>query len=306
MNKKILIVILGPTAVGKTTVGIKLAKEFGTEIISADSRQFFKEMNIGTAKPSKEELLSVKHHFINSHSIEDEYNVGMFEHDALKTLDTIFQKNDIAIMVGGSGLYINAVCNGFDNIPEANIKIRDTLTEIFKQEGIEYLQNKLKALDEEHYKKIDINNPHRLIRAIEVCMTTGKTYTELRKGEKQKRNFTCIKIGLHIEREKLYTIINSRVDKMIFDGLINEVKSLSRFIAGTKLNALQTVGYKELFEHLEGKTDLTRAIELIKQNTRNFAKRQMTWFRKDLEIKWFNPDEVLAILKYISSVSKSI
>jgi len=287
MSGKTLIIILGPTAVGKTVVAIELAKQLDTEIISADSRQFFREMSIGTAKPSQEELKSVKHHFIDSLSIKDEYNVGMFERDALKTLQTIFEKKNAAILAGGSGLYINAVCDGFDEVPSGDKKIRAELTEAYKQKGIEYLQSALKKLDEEHYKKMDIKNPHRLIRAIEVCMSTGKPYSELRKGEKKKRDFSILKIGLNMDREKLYEKINSRVDEMMKAGLLEEVRSLAPFRARGNLNALQTVGYKELFEHLEGKYDLTRAIELIKQNTRNFAKRQMTWFRKDPGIKWF-------------------
>ena len=297
MNKKNLIVILGPTAVGKTKVAIDIAKKIDTEIISADSRQFFREMEIGTAKPGKEELASVKHHFINSLSVKDEYNVGMFEKDTLKILDSIFQKKDMAIMTGGSGLYINAVCNGFDKLPEANREIRSKIIETYKQEGIIYLQHTLKRLDEEHYKKIDIKNPHRLIRAIEVCMTTGKSYSKLRIGEKQKRSFSSIKIGLNMEREKLYQKINTRVDEMIKAGLLDEVKSLVKY---KSLNSLQTVGYKELFEYLEEKTSLEKAIDLIKQNSRNFAKRQMTWFRKDQDIKWFEPNELENILDYIN------
>lgn len=287
-NNKFLIVVLGPTAVGKTTFAIDLANEFDTEIISADSRQFFREMNIGTAKPNKEELRQVKHHFINSLSIQDEYNVGMFEREALKTIETIFKKKDIAIMVGGSGLYINAVCNGFDDMPEADNGIRKQLTLLYQDKGIELLQKKLKESDEEHYNKIDLSNPHRLIRAIEVCMITGKKYSDFRKRENKNRTFTSIKIGLNIEREELYKKINLRVDDMMKSGLLEEVKSLSGF---KHLNSLNTVGYKEIFEYLEEKTDLQSAIEKIKQHTRNFAKRQLTWFRKDKDIKWFYPAE---------------
>ncbi len=309
---KHLIIILGPTAVGKTAVAIDIAKKLGTEIISSDSRQFFKEMSIGTAKPSNQELKSVKHHFINSLSVQDEYNVGMFERDVLKALDKIFENKNTAVMAGGSGLYINAVCNGFDEVPVADKEIRANLLEMFKREGIEYLQKTLKKLDPEHYKKVDIKNPHRLIRAIEVCMATGKTYSELRKGEKKKRNFNVIKIGLNLDREKLYEKINKRVDCMMTEGLLEEVKALAPFRAGgIRLNSLQTVGYKELFAHLKAVSsgdnqspfrDLGSAVELIKQNTRNFAKRQMTWFRKDKDIKWFDPDEKEKISSYISSL----
>ena len=296
--RKFLIVICGPTAVGKTSVALELAKKFDTEIISADSRQFFREMNIGTAKPTADELKTVKHHFIDSLSVRDEYNVGMFERDTLKVLENLFEKKTRAVMAGGSGLYINAVCDGFDKVPEADKEIRDNLTEIYKREGIGYLQSTLKKLDEEHYRKIDIKNPHRLIRAIEVCMTTGKKYSELRKGEKQKRNFIPVKIGLNMEREKLYEKINSRVDKMMEEGLPEEVKSLWKY---KHHNSLKTVGYQELFGHLEGKYDLGKAVELIKQNTRNFAKRQMTWFRKDKGIQWFAPEDLGELLKFANS-----
>jgi len=285
---KFLIVVLGPTAVGKTAFAIDLAREFETEIISADSRQFFREMNIGTAKPSVKELQQAKHHFINSLSIQDEYNVGMFERDALQTIDTIFKKKNIAIMAGGSGLYINAVCNGFDKMPEADSEIRRQLTHVYQEKGVEFLQNKLRELDEKYYHMIDLSNPHRLIRALEVCMVTGKKYSDLRKKEIKNRPFTAIKIGLFVEREQLYKKIDLRVDEMIQSGLLEEVKSLSDY---KHLNALNTVGYKELFDHLEGQTDLQSAIERIKQHTRNFAKRQLTWFRKEKDIHWFTPIE---------------
>ncbi|HEY4799410.1 MAG TPA: tRNA (adenosine(37)-N6)-dimethylallyltransferase MiaA [Bacteroidia bacterium] len=285
---KFLIVVLGPTAVGKTAFAIDLAREFETEIISADSRQFFREMNIGTAKPSVKELQQAKHHFINSLSIHDEYNVGMFERDALQTIDTIFKKKNIAIMAGGSGLYINAVCNGFDKMPEADSEIRRQLTHVYQEKGVEFLQNKLRELDEKYYHMIDLSNPHRLIRALEVCMATGKKYSDLRKKEIKNRPFTAIKIGLFVEREQLYKKIDLRVDEMIQSGLLEEVKSLSDY---KHLNALNTVGYKELFDHLEGQTDLQSAIERIKQHTRNFAKRQLTWFRKEKDIHWFTPIE---------------
>lgn len=296
MNKNLLVVILGPTASGKTSLAIDLAKKFDTEIISADSRQFFREMNIGTAKPSAKQLQSVKHHFINSLSVKDEYNVGAFEKEALHAINTIFQKRNIAILAGGSGLYINAVCNGFDDIPKADKKIREQLSILYKEKDIEGLRERLKALDEDYYKKIDISNPHRLIRAIEVCLITGIPYSSLRKGKKQTRNFTTIKIGLNTERSNLYKIINERVDDMMNNGLLEEVKSLAEY---KNINSLQTVGYKELFEYLEGTINLERAVELIKQNTRNFAKRQLTWFRKDETIKWFGINEEENIISYI-------
>jgi len=297
-GEKTLIVILGPTAVGKTSLAIDIANELCTEIISADSRQLFREMNIGTAKPNEEELQSVKHHFINSLSIQEDYNAGMFEREALKVLEIIFQNKNTAVMAGGSGMYINAVCNGFDEVPEADKQIRTNIIEMYKREGIDYLRDTLKKLDEKHYKKIDIKNPHRLIRALEVCMITGIPYSELRKEKKQKRNFTSIKIGLTIEREKLYERINTRVDEMMKQGLLDEVRTLIKY---KQKNSLQTVGYKELFDFIEGKHDLNRAVELIKQNTRNFAKRQMTWFRKDKEIIWFDSNEKEKIMQHLQS-----
>jgi tRNA dimethylallyltransferase len=300
MVKKHLVVILGPTAVGKTKTAIDVAKEFDTEIISADSRQFFREMEIGTAKPDKSDLQSVKHHFINSLSVHDEFNVGMFEQQALKTLDLIFAQKHKAILVGGSGLYINAICHGFDQLPAADPEIRSDLNKIYTQQGIGYLQQMLKKLDPEHYGKTDINNPHRMLRALEVCLLTGKTYSELRIGQKQKRNFNSVKIGLTMEREKLYAKINTRVDEMIKSGLLNEVRSMIKY---KNLNALQTVGYKELFEHLDGKSTLEETVDRIKQNTRNFAKRQMTWFRRDKEIKWFDSVNAASILQYIREVA---
>jgi len=305
-GEKYLIVILGPTAVGKTSLAIDIATQLDTEIISADSRQFYREMNIGTAKPSAEELKKVKHHFNNSLSITDEYNVGKFEKDALQVLNKIFVKKNVAVMAGGSGLYIHAVCNGFDSVPEADKEVRENLSALYKEKGIEALQGMLKKLDSPHYKKVDIKNPHRLIRAIEVCMVTGKPYSELREsdkgqgaGEKKKRQFTTIKIGLELGREELYARINARVDEMMKQGLLEEVKSLK---AHRHRNSLNTVGYKELFDYLDGKCDLQTAIEKLKQNTRNFAKRQLTWFRRDKEIKWFSPNGSDEIVKHILSI----
>ena len=306
MNKKYLIVVVGPTAVGKTSFAIDVAKELSSEIISADSRQFFKEMNIGTAKPSEEELKTVKHYFINSLSIKDEYNVGIYERDTLKLLDKIFETTNVAVLAGGSGLYINAVCNGFDKVPPADKEIRTQLEKLYKESGIEALCSLLKKYDDEHYKKIDLSNPHRLIRAIEVCIATGEKYSDLRKKDNgdpssiiRHRSFEILKIGLHMEREKLYERINTRVDEMMNKGLLEEVRSLAALRKEGKLNSLQTVGYKELFDFIDGKTELTRAVELIKQNTRNFAKRQMTWFRKDDTIKWFDANERESILQFI-------
>ena len=300
---KFLVVVLGPTAVGKTSLAIQLAKELSTEIISADSRQFYREMNIGTAKPSAGQLKEVKHHFINSLSVQDEYNAGMFERDAVKVLEKIFEKNKTAVMAGGSGLYINAVCNGFDEVPRADKELRANLTALYKEYGIVELQEQLKRLDADHYRKVDIKNPHRLIRAIEVCMLTGKKYSELRKTDSahpssviRHRPFTPIKIGLELGREELYARINARVDEMMKSGLLEETKSLK---AHRHRNSLHTVGCKEMFDFFEGKRDLSRTVELIKQNTRNFAKRQLTWFKKDKEINWFNAHSSQAVIDFV-------
>lgn len=307
-SNKTLIIICGPTAVGKTTLAINLAKKLSTEIISADSRQFFRELTIGTAKPSIKELNEVKHHLINSLSVYDDYNVGVFEKDALAILKNIFSKKNTAIMVGGSGLYIQAICKGFDEVPSANKEVRKQITEQYEKEGIESLRITLKKLDEEHYDKVDQSNPHRMIRAIEVCLTTGKRYSQMRQQEnkndnKNIREFNIIKIGLTIERVQLYEKINARVDDMMQQGLLEEVKQLASTIKQQKLNALKTVGYQELFDYLNGMHDLPDAIDLIKQNTRNFAKRQMTWFKKDKDIVWFNPNNEDKILEYIQSRS---
>lgn len=295
-RKKFLLVIAGPTAIGKTSLAIRLAKLFQTEIISADSRQFFREMNIGTAKPSDKELAEIKHHFINTISVADNYDAGQYEHEASALLNELFKKYDLVIMAGGSGMYINAVCNGFDDIPEVNENIREQLNTTYKKEGIFPLQEQLSELDPEYYKTIDLNNPQRLIRALEICLSTGQPYSSFRKGKGKARDYTIIKIGLNTDREQLYKRINQRVDEMIEAGLIDEVKNLIKY---KHLNALQTVGYKELFNHLDGEQSLQRAIEQIKQNTRNFAKRQLTWFKKDASIKWFEPGDIAEISEYV-------
>ncbi len=284
---KTLIVIAGPTAVGKTAVAIELAKKLKAEIISADSRQFFKEMSIGTAKPTDVELSQAEHHFINSHSITENFSVGDFEKQVLALLEIIFQKHDTVILVGGSGLYIKAICEGFDELPTASPQIRESLNLEFKEKGIVYLQEKLKLADPVYYQQVDLNNPQRIIRALEVTESTGKPFSSYRKAETNKRPFQIIKIGLNLPREVLYQRINQRVDDMITQGLVEEARSLLPY---RDLNALNTVGYAELFDYFDGKTDLKTAVELIKQNTRRFAKRQLTWFRKDEEIKWMSAD----------------
>ena len=297
MPSNTLIVIVGPTAIGKTALSIALAKTFHCPIVSADSRQFFKEMDIGTAKPTPNEMQGVPHYFINSHSITDDYNVGKYESDAIALLEKLFQTNEKIILAGGSGLYVDAICKGFDELPEAEPGIRNIINSILKTDGIEGLQKLLKELDISYYNKVDLSNPQRLIRALEVCLTTGKPYSDFRKGRIKKRDFNTIKIGINTSRELLYNRINQRVDDMMTKGLLEEVKSLQEY---KHLNALQTVGYKELFDYLENNSDLKSAVELIKQNTRRFAKRQLTWFRRDKDIKWFEPNDVEEIMSYVN------
>jgi len=303
--KRTLIVIAGPTAIGKTALAIELAQRLNTEIISADSRQFYREMNIGTAKPSANELAFAPHHLINFLSIHDEYNAGRFEEDALKSIEQIFFKKETAILCGGSGLYIDIVCKGADKLPSRNSEIRNELNKLYQESGIEELQKRLADLDPEFYNQVDQNNPHRLIRALEVCILTGKKYSELRKGKKQQRPFNIIKIGLEDEREKVYQRINERVDEMMKQGLLEEAKTL---YPHRHLNALQTVGYKELFDYLDNKTSLEEAINLIKQHTRNYAKRQWTWFRKDKEIHWFGSIQFEEITMFLDNkgIKKSL
>lgn len=282
---KYLISIVGPTAIGKTALSIKLANYFKTEIISADSRQFFKEMSIGTAAPSKVELAAAKHHLIHHKSIQDIYNVGAFEKDALKNINKLFLTHNVVIMVGGSGLYVDAVTKGLDEFPEVDANIRETLNNNLQNIGLPYLQNQLKELDTVAYNSIAIDNPHRVIRALEVCIGTGKPYSSFLNKKNIKRNFKTITIGLTAEREIIYNRINQRVDIMMQQGLLNEVKNLLPF---KDLNALNTVGYKELFNYLDEEWTLDFAISEIKKNSRRFAKRQLTWFKKDDNTLWFD------------------
>lgn len=280
-----LICIVGPTAIGKTALSIKLAQYFNTEIISADSRQFFKEMSIGTAAPSPDELASSKHHFIHHKSIDDNYNVGAFEKDVISLLDEKFKENSIMIMVGGSGLYLDAVTTGLDDFPVIDPNIRVELNQKLENQGLESLQKQLEILDKTSFDQISIDNPHRVIRALEICMGTGKPYSSFLKASNTKRDFDIIKIGLTAERDHIYHRINQRVDAMVAAGLVEEATSLLAF---KHLNALNTVGYKEIFGFLEGAYSLDFAISEIKKNSRRFAKRQLTWFRKDDSIKWFH------------------
>lgn len=295
MHNKHLIVIVGPTAVGKTKLCIELAQYFKIAILSADSRQFYKEMSIGTAKPTIEEMKGVPHYFVNNLSIHEEYNAGKFEKDALSVLENIYQKDDFAILTGGSGLYINAVCDGIDDIPKST-EIRDQLNHVKDEEGLESLTNKLYQVDPDYYKLVDLNNPQRVIRALEVYRFTGKPYSTFLTNKAIKRDFNIVKIGLELPREELYVRINNRMDLMVEAGLFEEVKNLEPF---KSYNALQTVGYKEVFDFLDGLYNKEEAIRLLKRNSRRYAKRQLTWFRKDNQIHWFQPKEINKIIEFI-------
>lgn len=291
-----LVIITGPTAVGKTGLCIDIAKHFNTAIISCDSRQFYREMKIGTASPTEEELNAVQHYFIGNLSIQDNYNAYRFEQDTLKLLEERFKENNIVIMTGGSGLYIDALCYGVDEMPDPDETLREDLNKIYNHEGIKGLQNKLLEIDPEGLETIDHENPKRIMRGIEVCMITGKKLSEIRKGTKAKRNFDIIKIVLYRDRQELYERINKRVDEMIKQGLIEEARKLFPY---RSLNALNTVGYKELFKHLNGEYTLEWAIEKIKTNSRRYAKRQLTWFRKYNDLHWFHPSEKSKIIDFI-------
>jgi len=295
-KQKTLIVIAGPTAVGKTALAIELARHYQTEIVSADSRQYYREMAIGTAKPTETELAQAKHHFVNSHSVTDSYNVGDFEQDGLKVIDELFKTHDKAILAGGSGLYIKAICEGFDDLPPVDADTRNELNALYSEKGIAYLQEQLKAADPLYYEQVDEHNPQRVIRALEVIKTTGKPFSSYHTANVKERPFKTVKIALNLPRELLYQRINLRVDAMIREGLIDEVKGLLPY---REYNALNTVGYSELFDYLEGITDLETAIALIKQNTRRFAKRQLTWFNKDKAFNWFAPNQMKAIIELI-------
>jgi tRNA dimethylallyltransferase len=297
--RNFLIVLLGPTGVGKTDISIDLASHFNCEIISADSRQFYREMSIGTAVPSDQQLQAVKHHFIRFLSIKDYYSSSLFERDVLDLLPELYSKNNICLMSGGSGMYIDAVCNGIDDIPDTDPVIRQKYIDLYTSEGIEGLRVRLKLLDPEHYSKVDLKNYKRIIRALEICESTGTPYSSFLKKNKRVRDFGIIKIGIERSRQELYQRINTRVDSMIEAGLENEARQLYEF---RNLNAMNCVGYREFFDAFDGKISVEKAIELIKRNSRRYAKRQMTWWAKDKEIKWFGPEKVQEIIEYTSAI----
>lgn len=293
---KNLIVILGSTGIGKTALSVKIAQNLNTVIISSDSRQIYKELKIGTARPKSEQLAKVKHFMIADKSIYDYYSAGKYETEVLTILTDIFKEKDTVLLAGGSGLYIDAICKGIDYLPDIDNDLRKKLCKKYDEEGIESLRFELKHLDPEYYNHVDLLNSKRILKALEVCYQTGKTYTSFRKNTAKKRYFNIIKIGLEIEREKLYEKINKRVDKMIDEGLSDEAE---QFFKDRHLNALNTVGYKEFFLYFEGCYSLEEAIRLLKRNTRRYAKRQMTWFKRDKEINWFHPENYSGIMTFL-------
>jgi len=300
-NNKKLIVIVGPTAIGKTSLSISLAKHFKCEILSADSRQFYKEMEVGTAKPTPSEMDGVPHHFINSLSIHENYTAGQFEIDAIKKLNELYKKNDYAILVGGSGLFVNAVCFGLDDIP-GNSEIRKQLIKEFETHGIESLQKQIKVIDPVYYETADIKNPHRLMRALEVFKTSGKPYSSFRNKKTKQRSFNSVWVGLNLPREEVYNNINKRVDIMLEKGLLDEVTKLENF---KYLSPLKTVGYQEFYPLTKSKPELNKVIEKVKQNTRRFAKRQITFFNKNESVKWFKPSDTNKIINFINCSNKN-
>lgn len=296
--KNLLIVLLGPTGVGKTDLSIDIARLFKCEIISADSRQFYREMRIGTSVPTESQLAEIKHHFIRFISVKDYYSASLFERDVLNLLQVLFAKRNVALMTGGSGMYIDAVCDGIDDIPDIEPSVREKIKRKYEKEGAEGLRLALKLLDPAYYKQVDLKNPKRLIRALEICESTGLPYSSFLTNLKRKRDFEILKIGLNRTREDLYCRINNRVDKMMEEGLEKEAGSLFEF---RSLNALNCVGYKELFSYFEGKTSREGAVNLIKRDTRRFAKRQMTWWKKDKSITWSDPEELHAVTELIGN-----
>lgn len=297
-NKPTLIVLLGPTGVGKTNISLKLAEHFGCQIVSSDSRQFYRELKIGTAAPTDGQLKRVKHYFIGSHSIFDDYSAGQYEQDANELLNKLFENQKVGMLVGGSMMYIDAVCNGMDDIPTVDAETRSFWQKQYSDFSLEYIQNELKRLDPKHYEEVDLQNSKRVLHALEICSITGKPFSDIRTGKRKERPFNIVKIGLNRPREELYERINYRVDEMMAEGLLQEAEQFYKY---RQLNTLNTVGYKELYEYMAGNWTLEFAVNMIKQDSRRYAKRQMTWFNRDKEIHWFNPDNEMEIIEFVDS-----
>lgn len=297
-NKKTLIVLIGPTGVGKTDLSIKIAEKYGSPIISADSRQLYSDLKIGTAAPTEEYLKRVKHYFVGTLKLTDYYSAAQYESEVISLLEELFKSNNTILLTGGSMMYIDAICKGIDDIPTVDSETRQMMMEKYEKEGLDRLCAELKLLDPEYYSTVDLKNPKRVIHALEICYMTGKTYTSFRTGNKKQRPFDIIKIGLCRDREELYERINKRVDIMIKEGLVDEVKSVYEY---RNLNSLNTVGYKEIIQYLEGNCTLEFAIEKVKQNSRIYSRKQMTWFKRDNDITWFHPDKEEEIMEFIES-----
>lgn len=296
-----LVVLLGPTGVGKTQLSLQLAQRFKSPIISSDSRQIFKELKIGTAAPTPDELAVAHHHFIATHSVFDTYSAGQYEQDALQLLEKLFIDHRVVLLSGGSMMYIDALCKGMDDIPTVDPEIREYWVEVYQQKGLQFIQQELLRLDPKHYEEVDLQNHKRVIHALEVCQMTGRPYSELRSGQSKVRPFNILKIGLNRPRPELYARINERVDQMMADGLLEEA---APFFEHRQLNSLNTVGYKELYEYMDGKCTLAEAVEQIKTDSRRYAKRQLTWFRRDADIHWFHPDESAKVLAFVEQQIK--
>ncbi len=301
MNTKRLLVIVGPTGSGKTDLSIRLARHYGAPILSTDSRQVYRGMPIGTAQPDSDQLQAVEHHFIASHDVKDYLSCGEYAVQALSCLDRLFADHDWVVAVGGSGLYVKALCEGLDDLPAADPALRAELTRRLEAEGVDALAAELRRLDPQYYEEVDRRNPARVVRALEVCLQTGRPYSEQRSGTRRLRPFGIVKIGIDLPREELYARIDRRVDQMVADGLEAEARALYPY---RMLNALQTVGYREFFDYFEGRTSYVEAVELIKRNSRRYAKRQLTWFRRDKEIRWFGPTEDAAMIAYIEASTR--
>jgi tRNA dimethylallyltransferase len=299
VKNKTLLVLLGPTGVGKTDISLEIARHYGCPIVSSDSRQFYRELKIGTAAPTEVQLSAVRHYFIGTHSIHDEYSCGQYEQDVMKLLSELFVENDVLMLVGGSMMYIDAVCQGMDDIPSVDAETREFWKNEYAAKGLGFIQEELKRLDPAHYNEVDLKNYKRVLHALEICSITGKPFSDIRTGKKKVRPFNIVKVGLNREREELYERINKRVDQMMQDGLLAEAEQFYPF---RHLNTLNTVGYKELYEYMGGKWDLDFAVNMIRQDSRRYAKRQLTWFNRDKEIAWFHPDDKEAVFCYLKNI----